>query len=90
MLVEAGLAGIPVVASWVDGIVEVVRDGYNGLLVPPKDPSSLAQACVTLIEDPQLRERMGTEGRIVALTRFDIRQIACQVANIYRALLDEK
>lgn len=90
VLVEAGLAGLPVVATRVDGIVEVVEDGRSGFLVPPGDVRALAEAVQTLVEDALLRERMGMEGRAIALQRFSMERIASQVADLYHVLLRRK
>lgn len=59
---EAMAAGLPVVASAVGGLPEVVEDGTTGLLVPPDDPGALAAAIVQLARDPQLRAAMGQAG----------------------------
>ena len=59
VLAEAMGCGLPVVASRVGGTPEVVRDGEEGLLVPARDVAALAQALSRLIEDGELRERMG-------------------------------
>lgn len=53
----------PVVAARTGGLVEVVRDGETGFLVPPADPHALAERIRTLLDDPTLRERMGRAGR---------------------------
>ncbi len=53
----------PVVAARTGGLVEVVRDGETGFLVPPADPHALAERMRTLLDDPTLRERMGRAGR---------------------------
>lgn len=90
VLVEAGLAGLPVVATRVDGIVEVVEDGRSGFLVPPGDSRALAEALQALLGDAVLRERMGKEGRTIALQRFTMERIASQVAGLYRELLERK
>jgi glycosyltransferase involved in cell wall biosynthesis len=58
VLVEAFCRGRPVVASRVGGIVDLVRDGENGLLVPPQDSQALAEALLRLLSDPVLAERM--------------------------------
>lgn len=58
VLIEAMAYGLPVIASNVGGIPEVVEHGKNGLLVPPKDPHKLAEAIKTLIEDNGLYERL--------------------------------
>lgn len=58
-LLEAMAAGLPVVASRVEGVEEVVGEGIHGLLVPPANSATLAKAILQLLEDPQLRRRMG-------------------------------
>jgi glycosyltransferase involved in cell wall biosynthesis len=60
---EASASGLPVVATTVGGIPEIVVDGETGLLVPPEDPAALARALERLIADPGLRSRLGTAGR---------------------------
>lgn len=61
--IEAAAAGVPVVASRVGGIPEVVEDGVTGYLVPPKDPSAIAQAVNHLLGNPELRSQLGLQGR---------------------------
>jgi glycosyltransferase involved in cell wall biosynthesis len=63
VLVEAMVAGLPVVASDVGGIPEVVRDGETGLLVPPGDVDRLAEALDRLAGDPDLRARLSAGAR---------------------------
>lgn len=65
-VVEAMLAGLPVVASAVGSVPEVVRDGQTGLLVPKDDVDALAGALTLLRDDPLLRGRFGAAGREVA------------------------
>jgi len=62
-LMEAMVCRKPVVASRAGGIPELVRDGIDGILVDPGDVRWLAEAIVSLLNDPQLRERMGGAGR---------------------------
>jgi phosphatidylinositol alpha-mannosyltransferase len=63
VLVEAMAAGLPVVATDIPGYREVVRDGIEGLLVPPGDPGSLARAIREVLSDPALAARLGAAGR---------------------------
>ena len=69
-IVEAMLAGLPVVASAVGGIPEQVVDGVTGLLVPPRDPDALAAAATRVLSDPELARRLGEAGRARAEAEF--------------------
>ena len=62
VLLEAMAFKLPIVASRVGGITDVVVDGTTGFLVPPKDSKSLAQAIITLLKEPEKAEKMGEEG----------------------------
>ncbi|MCL4308168.1 MAG: glycosyltransferase family 4 protein [Candidatus Thermoplasmatota archaeon] len=63
VLLEAMAAGLPTVATRVGGIPEVVADGVTGRLVPPRDPTALAEALQALASDPSLRWRLGRSGQ---------------------------
>ncbi|HJS29264.1 MAG TPA: glycosyltransferase family 4 protein, partial [Anaerolineales bacterium] len=60
---EASASGLPVVAASSGGAVEAVRHGETGLLIPPDDPAQLREALGRLLRDPELRHRMGRNGR---------------------------
>lgn len=87
VLLEASACARPIVATDVPGNREVVRDGGNGFLVPPKDPRALAQAITMLIKDPALRRAMGTRGRAIVTSEFASGHITRETLQIYRALL---
>ena len=70
VLIEAMAAGVPVVATDVPGVRDVVRDGVTGLLVPPGDPAALAAAVARLSADPTLRHRLTTAARADVRDRF--------------------
>jgi glycosyltransferase involved in cell wall biosynthesis len=71
-VLEAMAAGLPVVASRVGGVPELVADGETGLLVPPGDSEALAQALRGLLADARLRHRLGDAGRVRVRERFDL------------------
>jgi glycosyltransferase involved in cell wall biosynthesis len=68
--VEAMMFGLPVVATRWRGIPDVVDDGHTGLLVPIRDPGALAGALERLIDDPELRRTLGTNGRRKYLEQY--------------------
>jgi glycosyltransferase involved in cell wall biosynthesis len=79
-IVEAMLAGLPVVATDIRGPREQVVDGATGLLVPPATVAPLAAALARLAGDPALRAAMGAAGRARALDRFDEARVLAHVA----------
>jgi colanic acid/amylovoran biosynthesis glycosyltransferase len=87
-LMEAMSAGLPVVASDLSGIPELVEDDRTGLLVPPGDPSMLAAALQRLADDRALRERLGREGRRAVLERFDLVRNVDQLERRIEAAVD--
>jgi glycosyltransferase involved in cell wall biosynthesis len=70
-LLEAMAVGVPVVATAVGGVPEMVESGSTGLVVPPEDPDALAGAVLGLLEDPARRAALGRAGRRAAAERFD-------------------
>ncbi|MDP3912006.1 MAG: glycosyltransferase family 4 protein [Gemmatimonadales bacterium] len=89
VLLEAMAAGCPVVASNIDGFAAVVTDGVEGLLVRPKDPDALAEALLTLADDPALRAQMADRGRERA-QHFSWERISRRVLSYYERLHYEK
>ncbi len=84
---EAMSAGVPVVASGVDGLLEVVTDGRTGLLVPPDDPLRLAEAIARVLVDRGLARSLGEHGREAARTRFSAARMTRAYEDVYRAVL---
>jgi len=80
-------AGVPVVATRVAGIPEVVRDDETGLLVPPGDRVALGDALTRLLDDPNLRHRLGAHGREFVRPRFGVANYIEAVTNLYDRLL---
>jgi glycosyltransferase involved in cell wall biosynthesis len=84
---EASACGVPVVVSNVGGLVEVVRDGVTGLLVPPRNPEAIAASLSKLISDEQLRHEMGTAGREFVLKNYEWNETAGRMEQLYQSLL---
>ncbi|HYJ13821.1 MAG TPA: glycosyltransferase family 4 protein [Thermomicrobiales bacterium] len=82
VVVEPMAAGRAVVASNIAGYASVVRPGYNGILVEPRDPSALALALVRVLADRDLRERLGRNGRESA-QQYDWSSVAQRVLEAY-------
>ncbi len=72
VVLQAMAAGVPVVASGVGGVPELVEDGVTGLLVPPDDPAALAAALRDVLRDSGLRERMGAAAKARVAQRFTL------------------
>jgi len=87
VLLEAAALGRPIVASDIAGCRPIVRDGLNGLRVPPQDPLSLARALLRLLEDPNLRRQMGSAGRQLVMSEFTNDRIIEQTFGVYRESL---
>jgi glycosyltransferase involved in cell wall biosynthesis len=81
--IEAEAMEIPVVASRVGGVPEVVLDGESGILVEPGDSEQLAQAILTLIENPALRRQMGKRGRMHVLANYRWEDNAALMERLY-------
>jgi len=80
---EAQAMEVPVVATRVGGIPEVVEDGMTGVLVEPRNVEQLAQAIIGLLEDPDLRMEMGRKGREYVLAHYQWKENAAEMEEIY-------
>jgi glycosyltransferase involved in cell wall biosynthesis len=84
---EAMTAGLPVVASAVGGLPELVIDGETGWLVPPGDPGALAERLRALLLNPELRRALGASGRNRARQHFSMEQMVAAITRIYDRVL---
>jgi glycosyltransferase involved in cell wall biosynthesis len=89
-IIEAMAVGLPVVASAVGGVPEMVDDERTGLLVAPGAAAALAEALARLIGDRALREQMGRAGREDALQRYDLPPFRQAHLELYARLLEER
>ena len=86
-IIEAMAAGVPVVATAVGAIPDLVRDGVEGRVVEPGNVEALAEALAELITDPTLRVRMGTAIRERAEAAHDLPELSRSLAGLYAAVL---
>lgn len=82
-VLEAMAASLPVVATAVGGVPEMVADGRTGLLVPAKEPEKLARALLQLAHDPDRRRSMGEAGRSVAASSFPLERSVDALQSVY-------
>ncbi|MDZ7269997.1 MAG: glycosyltransferase family 4 protein [candidate division KSB1 bacterium] len=87
VVIEAMAAGVPVISTASDGVLDIVVDGESGLLVPPQDVASLTKAVVRLLTDAELRHRLGRAGRQRVKRLFTVERMAAQVEMLSRGLL---
>jgi glycosyltransferase involved in cell wall biosynthesis len=88
VLVEAMAVGLPIVASRVGGIPDLVKDGENGLLVPPADAGALERAISDLLSDKAKRKRMGGAGKKMCLP-YSTEAMVKQIDDLYKDLLEK-
>jgi glycosyltransferase involved in cell wall biosynthesis len=89
-LLEAGAAGLPVVATRVGGVPDIVQDGETGLLAPTGRPSEIASLIIRLLKHPQLRQSMGQDARKLVTSRFSADRLVNDVNQLYHELLHTK
>jgi glycosyltransferase involved in cell wall biosynthesis len=86
-VVEAMRCGLPVVATAVNSVPDLVVPGESGILVPPADPGAMAQALDTLLDDSRLAERLGRRGQQLAGQPFDAESLGDVLDDVYAGAL---
>ncbi len=87
VLLEAAASGRPIITTDSPGCREIVRNGVNGLLVPPRDVDSLVVAMRKLLADPRLRMAMGKKGREIVAKEFSEDIVISSTLAVYREVL---
>ena len=85
-LMEAMSSGVPIVGSNIPGVNDLVVDGVNGLLVPPRDSSSLAMAITSLMEDPKRRKRMSASARTSIIHDYSWSSVLQKIDAVYNEI----
>jgi L-malate glycosyltransferase len=89
-VLEGMACGVPAVCSRVGGLPEVLRDGVEGYLVPPREVKTMAARALEILTDPDRRERMGRAARERALTEFCSDKIIPRYEKLYQDLLENR
>jgi glycosyltransferase involved in cell wall biosynthesis len=89
-LLDAMAAARPIVATTAGGIPEIVEDGVNGLLVPPRDARALADAILRALRDADLRRRLGDAGFARVNERFTVERMVAQTAAAYEQIVAQR
>lgn len=82
-LAEAASAGLPMIATDIGGNCEIVKDGFNGFIVPPKDAARLAEKVLYLAQNPDERKRIGDNARATWQEKFTIERLLQTMSTIY-------
>lgn len=90
VMIEAMFMGLPVVATRVGGVPEVIDENETGILVPPADPQALTDAVSALLRDPDKRSTMGAAGRRRVSERFSAQTYASRLDELYGGLMVQK
>jgi glycosyltransferase involved in cell wall biosynthesis len=89
-LLEAMAAGLPVIATAVGGLPDVVADAETGLLIPPKDAAALAGAITRLLTDPARAQQLGANARTHVRERYSLDRLGREINEIYGELVQQK
>lgn len=87
---EAQMAGLPVIASDIGGLNEIVKDGQTGFVIPAGQTSGLSEALTTLLGSSELRRKFGAAGRERAIELFGMQQCTAKYVELYQSLREEE
>ena len=87
-LIEAAACAIPLITTDMPGCRDVVTDGVDGLIVPPRDADALCTAIARLLDTPELARKLGLAARAKALAKFDERIVIRRTLETYDEVLD--
>ncbi|MDP3143170.1 MAG: GT4 family glycosyltransferase PelF [Candidatus Omnitrophota bacterium] len=87
VILEAQAAGVPVVATRVGGVVDIIDENESGLLVTPKEPEEIANAVIKILKDLNLTQKLAQNGRKKVEQQFTLKQMAERTLRVYEELL---
>lgn len=83
VLLEAMAAGLPIIATQAGGIPEIIKDQKNGLFIPPKNPTAIAQALEILIKNSNLKNQIARQAKI-DIKKYSLENMVAQIDNLYK------
>jgi glycosyltransferase involved in cell wall biosynthesis len=90
VVLEAFMMNVPVISTAVGGVPEVIRDGENGVLIPPGNPEKMAAAIMDFLDHPTRHVAMARAGRATVVERFDFATRTRKLENIYLQILEDR
>ncbi len=90
VLIEAFSAGVPVIATSVGGVVEIIRDAENGILVPPADPQAMSEAIIKTLKDRRLSKNLAQAARVEAEEKYALDKMVEETVKVYEEALRVK
>lgn len=90
VIVEAQAAGVPVVATKVGGVVDIIDDGIDGLLAAPSDPDSMKEAIVKVLKDQELSSALAKNARLKVLSKFTLEKMSKATLEVYDEAVNSK
>lgn len=88
VVIEAMVAGVPVIGANAGGLKEIIQEGTTGYLVPPKKPEEIAKKIIYLFHHPDLAKQMGNNGKKVVEERFSVQNYTRGIENIIREVVN--
>jgi glycosyltransferase involved in cell wall biosynthesis len=88
VIIEYMMAGVPVIGTNTEGIAEIIEDGITGYLIPPSGHNELAERIIFLINNPEIRKKIGINGKKCALEKFSLDNWIKNIINLYNKILD--
>lgn len=87
---EAMASGLPVILSGIPGVREVIEEGRQGFLSEPSNSKNIAEKILTLYKDPEMKKKMGAEGRKLVLEKYHWKKVADRIEELFFELVGEK
>lgn len=84
VIIEAGACGVPVLATKVGGVVDIIEDGVTGILIPPRDVVSMAENMAKILKDKDLSSKLARNARKKIERSFNLEKMAKEIISVYK------